>query len=427
MFCKVIESNQIKKNIDKLFADFSILGEAGEKLSLYRNRALKTKSLTQAAVYSSHTKEQQLLKSIILRSSIKAEMISPGSSDLCLKILVDIFNNDIVITDDLINDINNLSVRPDRSEIKKYIKKFFDDRVISKLIEDILDISDKHTKIIVDKRLQTNTVIHKTFNHVLPIKTNQSFLKQKTNFKDANIVLIDGAIMEISEVNAFLEVAHQTKEPYILFARTIGDDVLNTIYTNNQRGAFQVIPVEIPMQEETLNMLKDIAVITGATIASSDMGDIISNSLINGVHSGVTIDINCDNVIISDSNNQLEINSLVDSLTEKLKNPELNKDIINKRLVGLSSNTIKVSIGTELISLFPLIVEDIDRFFRHLAFIFKFGIIDKSKIDNELKDIIRNSTNKRHISNASLLTGLKFANQLKLDLKSTNYFIMEDK
>lgn len=427
MFCKVIESNQIKKNIDKLFADFSILGEAGEKLSLYRNRALKTKSLTQAAVYSSHTKEQQLLKSIILRSSIKAEMISPGSSDLCLKILVDIFNNDIVITDDLINDINNLSVRPDRSEIKKYIKKFFDDRVISKLIEDILDISDKHTKIIVDKRLQTNTVIHKTFNHVLPIKTNQSFLKQKTNFKDANIVLIDGAIMEISEVNAFLEVAHQTKEPYILFARTIGDDVLNTIYTNNQRGAFQVIPVEIPMQEETLNMLKDIAVITGATIASSDMGDIISNSLINGVHSGVTIDINCDNVIISDSNNQLEINSLVDSLTEKLKNPELNKDIINKRLVGLSSNTIKVSIGTELISLFPLIVEDIDRFFRHLTFIFKFGIIDKSKIDNELKDIIRNSTNKRHISNASLLTGLKFANQLKLDLKSTNYFIMEDK
>ena len=114
-------------------------------------------------------------------------------------------------------------------------------------------------------------------------------------------------------------------------------------------------------------------------------------------------------------------------MTEKLKNPELNKDIINKRLVGLSSNTIKVSIGTELISLFPLIVEDIDRFFRHLTFIFKFGIIDKSKIDNELKDIIRNSTNKRHISNASLLTGLKFANQLKLDLKSTNYFIMEDK
>jgi hypothetical protein len=430
MFCKIINSNEIKKNIDKLFTDFSVLEEDGEKLSLFRNHTLKTKSITQAVVYSRHKKEIQLLKKLILNSSIKAERISPGSSDLCLSFLKDIFNKNIEITDDIINDLNKHSIRPDYTYIKKYIKEYFDDKITANLINDILNLSDKNSKIIVGKRLQPNTIIHKSFNNIIPIKTNPAFLKQKTKFKDANIVLIDGVIMEISEVNSFMELANQTKEPYILFARTIGDDVLNTIHTNNIRGSFTIIPIEVPMEEETLNMLKDLSVITGATIASSDMGDIISRSLINGIQSGVAIDISSHNIIISNSKNQKATNSLINSLTEKLKNPEINKDIINVRLSGLSSNTINVDIGTELISKCPLIVEDCDKFFRHLTQLFKFGIIEKNKIeniDNNLKRIIKNVSNKKYISTSSLLIALKFANQIKKDIKSTNYFIMEDK
>lgn len=430
MFCKIINSNEIKKNIDKLFTDFSVLEEDGEKLSLFRNTTLKTKSITQAVVYSKHKKEIQLLKSLILNSSIKAERISPGSSDLCLSILSGVFNKNIVIDDDAINTINKCALRPDQNYIRKYIKAYFDDKIVADIINDILDISDKNSKVIVGKRLQPNTIIHKSFNNIIPIKTNPAFLKQKTKFKDANIVLIDGAVMEISEINSFMELAHKTKEPYVLFARTIGDDVLNTIHTNNLREAFTIIPIEVPMEEETLNMLKDISVITGATIASSDMGDVISSSLITCVQPGITIDINSTNTIISNSKNKKPTNILINSLTEKLKNPEINKDIINMRIQGLSSNTINVDIGTELLNKCPLIVEDCDRFFRHLNQLFKFGIIEKNKIeniDNDLKRIIKNVNDKKYVSTASLLIALKFANQIKKDIKSTNYFIMEDK
>ena len=208
MFCKIINSNEIKKNIDKLFADFSVLEENGEKLSLFRNTTLKTKSITQAVVYSKHKKEIQLLKSLILNSSIKAERISPGSSDLCLSILSGIFNKNIVIDDDVINAINKCALRPDQNYIRKYIKAYFDDKIVADIINDILDISDKNSKVIVGKRLQPNTIIHKSFNNIIPIKTNPAFLKQKTKFKDANVVLIYVAIMEISEINSFLELAH---------------------------------------------------------------------------------------------------------------------------------------------------------------------------------------------------------------------------
>ena len=335
-----------------------------------------------------------------------------------------------MISDDVIKTLNKQSLRPDRAYIKKYIKEYFEDKVISSLITDILDISDKNSKVIVGKRLQPNTIIHKTFNNVIPIKTNPAFLKQKTKFKDANVVLIDGAIMEISEINSFMELAHKTKEPYVLFARTIGDDVLNTIHTNNLRDAFTIIPIEVPMEVNTLNMLKDLSVITGATIASSDMGDIISMSLINGKQAGVTIDINSTSVIVSNSKNQKTANNLIKNLTEKLRNPEINKDIINARLKGLTSNTINVDIGTELLNKHPMIIEDCDRFFRHLTQLFKFGIIEKNKIetaDTSLTRIIKNVNDKKYISAASLLISLKFANQIKKDLKSTNYFIMEDR
>ena len=140
MFCKVIESHQIKKNIDKLFADFSALGESGGKLSLYRNNVLQTKSITQSVIYSKHSKEQRLLKSVILRSSIKAEMISPGSSDLCIKFLLDIFDKNITITDDILNTINKESIRPDSKLIKKYIKEYFDEKEVSSLLIELLDI-----------------------------------------------------------------------------------------------------------------------------------------------------------------------------------------------------------------------------------------------------------------------------------------------
>ena len=430
MFCKIINSNEIKKNIDKLFTDFSILDADGEKLSLFKNTTLKTKSITQAAIYSKHKEEMLLIKKLILNSSIKAEMISPGASDICLNFLTCIFNKDIDINDDIINTIYMQSVRPDSVYVKKYIKEYFDDKTTTNIINDILDISDKGSNVIVGKRLQPNTIIHKSFNNIIPVKTNPAFLKQKTKFKDANIVLIDGAIMEISEVNSFMELAHKTKEPYILFARTIGDDVLNTIYTNNIRDAFTIIPIEVPMHEQTINMLKDISVVTGATIATSDMGDIISHSLINGVQSGVTIDVNENNIIISNSKNKKSINNLVNSLLEKLKNPEINNDIINMRLASLSSNTINVDIGTDLLSACPFIVSDCDKFFRHLPQLFKFGILEKNKIeniDNNLKNIIKSINNKKYVSAASLLVALKFANQIKKDIKSTNYFIMEDK
>jgi len=430
MFCKIVNSNEIKKNIDKLFIDFSILEEDGEKLSLFKNTALKTKSATQAAIYSKHKKEIQLLKSLILNSSIKAERISPGASDLCLSFLIEIFNKNIKIDDNAINDINKFSIRPDKNYIKKYVKEYFNEKVISKLINDIIDISDKNSMVIVKKRLQYNTIVHKSFNNIIPIKTNPAFLKQKTKFKDANIVLIDGAIMEISEVNSFMELAHNSKEPYILFARTIGDDVLNTFYANNVRGSFTIIPIEVPMEEQTLNMLKDISVITGATIASSDMGDIISSSLINGVQSGITIDISDNNIIISNTKHENSINLLISDLTKKLNDPEIDKDIINMRIKGLSSNTINVNIGSDLASKYPLIVEDCDKFFRHIVQLFKFGIIEKNKIeniDNDLKKIIKNISSKKYISAAALLTALKFANQIKKDIKSTDYFIMEDK
>ena len=133
---------------------------------------------------------------------------------------------------------------------------------------------------------------------------------------------------------------------------------------------------------------------------------------------------------MSSCSNKKSTNVLIKNLTEKLKDPEINKDIINMRIKGLSSNTISVDIGTELLSKYPFVVEDCDRFFRHLPQLFKFGIIEKNKIeniDNNLKRIIKNVNDKKYISATSLLIALKFASQIKKDIKSTNYFIMEDK
>src|SRR5574343_71568 len=82
-------------------------------------------------------------------------------------------------------------------------------------------------------------------------------------FKLARIACIDGYIESVSELHYMLEQASETKEPCIMFARGMADDVKHTLKVNFDRASLKVVPIVVPFDLDGINTLNDLSIVTG--------------------------------------------------------------------------------------------------------------------------------------------------------------------
>ena len=95
--------------------------------------------------------------------------------------------------------------------------------------------------------------------------------------KNSKIVVVDGAIIDVSEIHHLLEYSYDTKKGVALIARSFSDDVSNTLRVNWDSGKTKVIPFTLPDSTDTLNECKDICTVCNVMPVSSDTGMRVSN------------------------------------------------------------------------------------------------------------------------------------------------------
>ncbi len=93
-------------------------------------------------------------------------------------------------------------------------------------------------------------------------------------FKDASILITDGKISNIKDILPLLEALAQAgKKELVIIADDVDGEALTTFVVNKLRGAFNVLAVKAPgFGDRKKEMLQDIAVMTGATLISSELG-----------------------------------------------------------------------------------------------------------------------------------------------------------
>ena len=95
--------------------------------------------------------------------------------------------------------------------------------------------------------------------------------------KDCGVVIVDGAILEISEIHHILTKAYENKKPMVIIATQIHDEIANTLAANWKQDKLRIIPICLHSNLEDLNQVKDISEIIGCSPITKEMGERLSN------------------------------------------------------------------------------------------------------------------------------------------------------
>jgi len=391
--------------------------------------------------------EEKIFKPIILKESISSEISSPGSGEMTLmlsllmledllpKIISGKYHGDISSNfskecDNLIKKIKLSSSLMNKSIFDKIINKKFNNQKSREIIKSAINLAGSSRKIIVEKTNKSDSYIHVNDGYNFSIFPDKNFIKGSWKRDNVNCLIIDGVILEVSEIHHLLTKASETNEPYVLFTRGISPDVKHTIFVNNNRGTIDVVPVEIPISEDTINIFSDLSAVCGCDITSSYKGDLISKS-INEKSSNVDR-IKIDDTGVSISNNKsekrvlLQIREILDKKGKTLE--PAGRDLLDKRVKCLSSGKVEIKIGYQDQLASPTIIEEMDKFFRSIPSILKFGSIKRTEIDNicnkssKIDLCVNEYLRKRKITYASshnLIFSIKKAHSLVTSILST--------
>ncbi|MEF9976842.1 MAG: TCP-1/cpn60 chaperonin family protein, partial [Oscillospiraceae bacterium] len=125
--------------------------------------------------------------------------------------------------------------------------------------------------------------------------------KMEAVIDDAVILITDKKISSIQDLLPLLEQVVQSGKKLMILAEDVEGDALSTLIVNKLRGTLNVVCVKAPgFGDRRKEMLEDIAVLTGGTVISSDMGMEIKEATMEQLGRARQVKISKENTIIVD-------------------------------------------------------------------------------------------------------------------------------
>jgi len=122
---------------------------------------------------------------------------------------------------------------------------------------------------------------------------------QKVEMHDAFILLVDKKIQNAQQILQYLEHAMQSQSNLLIVAEDLESDALGTLIVNKLRGGLKVAAVKSPgFGDNRKNTMNDIAIATGATFISEDVGASLEKSDLSVLGKAKKIVITKDDTII---------------------------------------------------------------------------------------------------------------------------------
>ena len=173
--------------------------------------------------------------------------------------------------------------------------------------------------------------------------------KMEAVYDDAYILITDKKISSIQEILPLLEQIVKMGKKLVIIAEDVEGEALTTIILNNLRGTFKVAAVKAPgFGDRRKEMLKDIAVLTGGEVISSELGLELSETTIEQLGQAKQVVIQKENTIIVDgagdkqaiANRVAEIRGAIERTTS-----DFDREKLQERLAKLAGGVAVIKVG----------------------------------------------------------------------------------